>query len=163
MNKQNNILIIRIDDRLIHGQVIVGWAKTLNLNNIIVANDELFNDKLKKQMVQLAVPSNIQVEFLSLKETAVAYQSNKWSKLNSILLIESPEDAYKLLAAGCDIKEVNVGGLHVKDNRKQVTQNLALNDEDKYYLRKMCKMNVHLEGRALPSDEEYDVIKVLDK
>ncbi len=163
MNKQNTNLIIRIDDRLIHGQVIVGWAKFLNLNKIIVANDAISKDKLKIQMVKLAVPPNISVDFIAINEAIESLNNNKWKGFDSILLLESPHDAYRLISSGCKINVINVGGLHVKENRKQVSQNLALNEEDKYYLRKIHQYNVFLEGRALPSDEQYDVSKVLSK
>ena len=163
MSTSNNTLIIRIDDRLIHGQVIVGWARTLNLNKIIVANNELVKDKLKLQMMKLAVPSDISVEFLTLEEAITAYKENKWIAYNPILLIESPEDAYKFVAAGCKVKKINVGGLHIQNQRKQITQNIALSDEDKYYLRKLIEKQVVLEGRALPSDEESKVEKLLTK
>ncbi len=163
MNKHNNTFIIRIDDRLIHGQVIVGWAKTLNLNKIIVVNNNLLKDKLLLQMMKLAVPSNISVEFIALEEAVELFNKNKWVKNDSILLLESPKDTYAFLSAGVSFSIVNVGGLHMKDNRKQLTQNIALDDEDRFYLRKIIQLDVKLEGRALPSDEQYNVSKILGK
>lgn len=163
MNLHNQKFIIRIDDRLIHGQVIVGWAKNLNLKKIIVANNALLEDKMKVQMMQLAVPSNIEVEFLTLETAVESFKKNSWSDTDSIMLLESPADAYKLVSEGCSITKINVGGLHVHGNRKQITQNLALDDEDKYYLKKLNQLNIILEGRSLPSDEEYEVDKIIEK
>ncbi len=166
MSRNNNIFIVRIDDRLIHGQVIVGWAKALNLNKIIVANNKLLNDKLKLQMMKIAVPSEISVEFLPIEEAIAAYKKNKWSDYASILLIESPEDAYKFVSAGsagCKIEKINVGGLHINNQRKQITPNIALSDKDIHYLQKLLDLQIFLEGRAVPSDEEYKVEKLLIK
>ena len=155
--------IIRIDDRLIHGQVIVGWAKALNLNKIIVVNDKLLEDKLKIQMLKLAVPANINVEILSLTKAIDMHRNNSWVNDNSILLLESPKDAFEFVSGSCNVKKINVGGLHVQNNRRQLTQNIAVNEEDIYYLEKLLNEGIILEGRALPFDEEYKVKKALDK
>lgn len=166
MSRHNNIFIVRIDDRLIHGQVIVGWAKALNLNKIIVANNKLLNDKLKLQMMKIAVPPDISVEFLAIEEASIAYKKNKWADYASILLIESPKDAYKFVSAssaGRKIKKINVGGLHIKSQRKQIIPNIALDDKDIHYLKKLMELQIVLEGRAVPSDEEYKVEKLLIK
>lgn len=163
MNIKSNNLIIRIDDRLIHGQVIVGWVKALNLNKLIVANNQLMKDNLKMQMVKLAVPPDISVEFLTIKEAIAAYKDNKWNRQAGILLLESPKDAYNFVAKGCIVEKINVGGLHIRNKREQVTQNIALDDEDRYYLKKLLEQHVDLEGRALPSDEEYKIEKILIK
>ena len=161
--KNNISIIFRIDDRLIHGQVIVGWVKTLNLNNIIVANDKILKDKMRINVMKIAVPLEIHSEFLSIKETAKSLQADTWRGYKTIILLESPEDAYKLAICDVGITEINVGGLHFQDNRKQITSNLALNETDIEYLFKLHKLNIHLEGRGLPSDEPYDVIKAISR
>ena len=160
---ENNFLIIRIDDRLIHGQVIVGWVKALNLNRIIVVNHALLKDKIKMQMMKIAVPSDIEIEFLNIMQAVEKYKNEKWKRIPGILLLESPKDAYEFISHGALVRKINVGGLHMQDQRKQVTQNLALDEEDRYYLNKFAEQNIIMEGRALPSDEEYNVAKVIVK
>ncbi|MBN1898358.1 MAG: PTS sugar transporter subunit IIB [Spirochaetes bacterium] len=155
-------LIVRIDDRLIHGQVVTGWVKTLKLDNIVVANDSLINDHYKIQVIKLAVPSDINLEFLNINTAAKKLKEKRWQKFQTILLIESPEDAYKLVKQGCSLKSINVGGLHYKLGRVQLTANLALNEQDKKYLKDLAKEGIQLEGRALPSDEAYNVIKMIN-
>jgi mannose/fructose/N-acetylgalactosamine-specific phosphotransferase system component IIB len=163
MNKFSHTFVIRIDDRLIHGQVIVGWVKNLNLKNIIVVNDDLVNDPIKLQMTKLAIPSEINVEFLTIEDAAKLCKNNAWQNSNTIILVESPKDAYNLIDKVVNIDEINVVLLHIKNNRKQITDNIAINDEDKEYLEKLIKLNIKLEGRALPKDEAYDLEKVLGK
>ncbi len=154
--------IVRIDDRLIHGQVITGWVKVLNLNNIIVANDKLVKDKYKIQVIKLAVPSDIHLEFLTIKNAAEMIKQGRWKNYQTILLVESPKDAYRLVKMGCRFSTINVGGLHYKEGRVQLTSNLAVDENDRRYLIELAKMGVQLEGRALPSDEAYNVIKILN-
>ncbi len=163
MNKGNHVFIVRIDDRLIHGQVIVGWARALNLNKIIVANNKLLRDKLKLEMMKLAVPSDLSVEFLTLEKAVVSYKENKWKDHDCILIFESPKDVYYCISEGCKLDKINVGGLHINNQRKQVTPNLAFDGDDIYNLKKMLERNILLEGRALPGDEEYKIDKILTK
>ncbi len=160
--KKSNV-IIRVDDRLVHGQVITGWVKLLDLNNIIVANDEILHDKTRMQIMKLPVPVNVSIEFLSIQTAIKYFKKNKWSKLKTIVLFESPKDAYFFVKEADNTETMNIGGLHFKDNRIQITHNLSVNHEDKEYLFKISELNVKLEGRALPSEDPYDVIKVLKK
>ncbi len=157
------MLIIRIDDRLIHGQVIVGWVQALDLDNIIVANDDLLKDKLKLKMMKLAIPSDINIEFLTIKDAVSGCKNNKWKAYETILLVESPKDAYNIVSKGYSVKSINVGGLHMKEGREPVTANLALNDKDRDYLKRLLELSIYLEGRALPSDREYRIEKILKK
>lgn len=154
-------LILRIDDRLVHGQVITGWVKSLNLNNIIVANNKLVRDKYKIEAIKIAIPVEINIEFLTIVQAVKSFKENKWDKYQTIILVESPKDAYELITRGFKIDTINVGGLHYKDNRIQITENLALNDEDIEYLFKISNLGIKLEGRALPTDEDYDVIEAI--
>ena len=119
--------------------------------------------RLKLNMMKLAVPPDISVELLNIADAAASCCSSKWEKDEAILLLESPKDAYELRKKGCQCKTINVGGLHIKDNRQQVTDNLAMNEEDIKYLKLLLKDGVELEGRALPSDEEYRLDKILAK
>ncbi len=160
---KNNNIIIRIDDRLVHGQVIVGWVKGMGLNNIVVANDPLLKDKLKMQLMKLAVPFGVNIEFLSIKETVEKFKLGKWKKFKSIILFESPKDAYKFLKEVEGINSINVGGLHFKENRKQLTPNIAVNKEDIEYLIKINELGIKMEGRALPTEDSYDVFKLIEK
>ncbi len=155
-------LIVRIDDRLIHGQVVTGWVKALGLNSIIVANDKLIKDSYKIEVIKLAVPSEIHLEFLRIKEAAEAIKKNKWKDYQTILLVESPEDAYKLVKLGCKFDTINVGGLHYREGRVQITSNIAVDETDKKFLYALSDAGIRLEGRALPSDEAYNVIKALN-
>ena len=159
---KHSTFIVRIDDRLIHGQVIVGWVKALNLNNIIVVNNIILHDNLKMQMMKLAIPSEINVEFLSLERSIEDYKLDKWVKYESIMLFESPKDACFFISNDCKIKKLNVGGLHVREDRLPFTSNLALNQKDIGYLKKIHKLGVEMEGRALPTDEQYKVIKIIE-
>ncbi len=160
--KKSNI-IIRVDDRLVHGQVITGWVKLLDLNNIIVANDDILHDKTRMQIMKLPVPINVHIEFLSISSAIESFKKNKWKKYKTIMLFESPKDAYEFVKEVDNTTSMNIGGLHFKDSRVQITHNLAVNHEDKEYLIKISELNIKLEGRALPSEDPYDVIKVLEK
>ena len=156
-------MILRIDDRLVHGQVITGWVKSLNLNNIIVANNKLIKDEYKISATKIAIPTGVDIEFLTIAKTAKALNENKWEKKQTIILVESPKDAYEILKRAPVFKTVNVGGLHLRNHRFQLTDNIAIDTEDEKYLLMIHNLGITLEGRALPTDEPYNVIEVLSE
>ncbi len=154
---------MRVDNRLIHGQVIVGWAKILGLDKIVVANDELAKDKIKLQMLKLAIPREMSVDFLTLQQAIEFYKKNAWKKFNTMLLVKSPVDAYGLVSSGIEIKKINIGGLYMEPGCQMIAENIAINEVDKSFLEKIIALNIQIEGRALPADEECDVSKMLDR
>lgn len=156
-------MLLRVDNRLIHGQVIVGWAKTLGIEKIVVANDELAQDKAKLQMIKLAIPKEISVDFFSLNKVSEVYKKGLWKKLDTMILVKSPKEAYHLLLSGIKIDKINIGGLYMEQGCQRIAENIAINRTDKEHLEKIIKLNVKLEGRALPSDEECDISKLLIK
>jgi len=157
-----NSLIIRIDDRLIHGQVITGWVKTLGLNNIVVINDKLSKDRYKIEIIKIAVPSEVKLEFFSIIDAVQYYKEGQWKDYHTIFLVASPEEAYQLVENGCKFETINVGGLHYRDGCVKLTPNIYIDDTDREYLLKLSEKGIILEGRALPTDEAYNVIKVLN-
>ncbi|MDD5065937.1 MAG: PTS sugar transporter subunit IIB [bacterium] len=163
MMMHNPVFIFRVDNRLIHGQVIVGWAKTLNLNKIVVANDELSRDTVKLQMLKFAIPQELSVDFFTLEQTVEAYQKEAWQKLDTMLLVKYPKDAYELVSRGIHASVINIGGLYMEDGCQMIAENISVNQEEKEFLEKLLSMNIRLEGRALPMDEELDVNRLLQK
>lgn len=153
--------ILRVDNRLIHGQVIVGWAKTLNLNKIVVANDDLAHDRIKLQMLKFAIPQELSVDFFTVEEALEAYRRGEWQKMDTMLLVKYPRDAYELVKKGLKVSRINIGGLYMEEGCQMIAENIAITKGDKEYLEKLIGHGIELEGRALPLDEEFDVSKLL--
>ena len=91
------IKMLRIDDRLLHGQVVFMWTKQLNIKGIIVANDELVQDPIQSLAMKLAVPEQIKLLIKSVEEASRLIQDPRSAKMNILLVMKSPADAARLL------------------------------------------------------------------
>jgi len=154
--------LLRIDDRLVHGQVVEGWLRALRVTHVVVASDTVVADDTQKALYSLAVPFGVDLDCLSVAEAAKAWQSGTWNNERVLVLVSSPDDAYRLLAAGAPVESVNVGGLHFREGRVQVLKAVSLDTSDIQALRKLAAKGVALEARPLPLDEPVELTAHLD-
>lgn len=155
--------LLRIDDRLVHGQVVEGWAKSLRINHIIVASDSVYADEMQKALYLLAVPYGTELSCLPLSEAAQAWNANQWKNERALVLVSTPEDAYRLFEEGAPIKTVNLGGLHFRASRVQILKGISLDDLDVRALKGLMSKNVFVEARSLPLDEPVNMASYLDR
>jgi mannose/fructose/N-acetylgalactosamine-specific phosphotransferase system component IIB len=111
------VTLVRIDDRLVHGQVVEGWLKVIRATHIVVASDLVAADETQKALYLLAVPQGIKLSCLSLKDAAAAWGSPAWKKDRVLVLVSSPQDVLVLVENEADIPTLNVGGMHYKEGR----------------------------------------------
>src|SRR5438105_2539512 len=114
------VVLVRIDDRLVHGQVVEGWLKAIHATTIAVASDQVAADETQKALYFLAVPQGIKLSCFSLKETAENWTLPAWKKEKVLVLVSSPQDVLLLSEKGATIHSVNVGGLHFREGREQI-------------------------------------------
>lgn len=157
------ILLARIDDRLIHGQVVVGWAQALKINHIVVVNDEIVNNDMQKFLFRMATPSEINLSILTIEEAAKYIKNRLFDNENVMLLFKSPEDVYKLLKSGGSIGEVNVGGMHFAKNKIQLFDAVFVDAYDVEMFEKIKQLNVNLEVRMVPTDTKKDIFKAIEE
>lgn len=157
------IVLTRIDDRLIHGQVVEGWLKAIQANHIVVISDEVARDKMQQALLSMAVPSTISVSVLSIDGGAEKLKSGGFGKDNLLILLSTPADAVRLVDLGVVLTTVNLGGMHYADGKTQVLRNLSVNEADIDALLAIGARGIELEGRILPRDERINVIDVLKK
>ena len=157
------IELLRIDDRLVHGQVVEGWVKALHINHIIVASDSVEADETQKALYLLAVPHGVQLTCLSVSDVAQAWKSNRWKADHALVLVSTPDDALALSDNGAPVKSVNLGGLHFRGSRVQILKGISLDDQDVKALKSLAAKKILLEARALPLDEPVDMVVYLQR
>ena len=155
--------LLRVDDRLVHGQVVEGWLKALRINHIVVASDEVEADETQKALYLLAVPHGVQLTTAEVAVAAQAWKANRWKEDRALVLVSTPEDAVRLLDAGAPIKAVNLGGLHYRAGRVQVLKGVSLDDQDVRALKTLAAKGILLEARPLPLDEPVDIALYLQR
>lgn len=154
-----NILLTRIDNRLIHGQVATQWNSTIGANLILVANDAVAEDKMRQNLMKMAAPVGVATRFFSLQKT-IDVIGNASPRQKIFILLESPQDALKLVENGVPITKLNVGNMHMSEGKRQVATSVAVDDDDVATFRALQEKGVELEIRRVPSTAAEDVSKL---
>lgn len=146
--------LMRIDDRLVHGQVAFTWTKTLGVEAIVVANDIAASDSINKMALKMAAPAGVKMAIKTVDE-AIALLNNPKAKDKKIfVVVRNTTDALKISLNVKEIDHVNVGGIKKEEGKDMITPAVFLNQLDKDNLRKMCEVVKEVEIRQVPTDEK---------
>ncbi len=156
-----SIVLTRIDDRLIHGQVVEGWLKNINVDHIAIISNEVAADKMQQVLFSIAVPKSIKVSALGVEEAAVKAKEGYFDKYRFLLLLSTPQDVQRLIEGGVKLDSVNVGGMHFTPGKKQILKALSVDEHDIASLLAIHQAGVKLEGRVLPGDDMIDIVEVI--
>ena len=147
-----DIQLLRIDDRLIHGQVVVGWVKVLEIKRLVVVNDAVAKNPMQRTLMEIAVPSGLGVSFYSVEEAAKACARDAGSGERALLLFSNPSDVRGYVEKGGPATSVNVGGMHFSEGRNQVCRIVCVTPEDVVAFKDLRRRGLPLEVRAVPGD-----------
>lgn len=156
----SEIILTRIDNRLVHGQIFLQWCGYIDANMILVANDDAASSHFKQSLMDMAVPASIETRYWSLRETIVRYQQME-KEYRIFLVVKTPEDLVKLINGGLKVGKVNVGNLQMAEGKQQKTPSIAVNEEDIQAFRTLHQMGCRMEIRRLPQDEPEDLSCIL--
>lgn len=133
-----NIVLNRIDERLIHGQVLISWAKKLAVRQIVIADDQSAEDPLAKTVLTLSVPMGIELKILSCRD-ALDYLNAQpaGGYPNTILLMRSPYAMKYLWDNGYRPASINIGGMAAGASRSQLCRGVYMSEEERRILRQM--------------------------
>jgi len=139
------ITLTRIDGRLIHGQVTVGYTRRYGANYIVVTNNELAASTFQKNMMKMAAPAGTEIEIFSIDETAEIIKEEKLADKTILLLVKSPIDLVSLIEKGCTFSKVNVGGVINEGANIKMTKEVMATDEELAAWKKLDEMGVEME------------------
>ncbi len=151
------LMLARIDDRLIHGQVTVGWATHLKPDRILLANNEIAADDWQCQVYASSVSPGIEVCILSLAEAAALLRNPDHNPDKTILLTGSTSEMAGLVGIGVSISEINVGGLHFGPGKKEMLPFVYLGPQDFFPLRQLLTKGIKLSAQQVPGGFEYNI------
>ena len=156
-------IIWRIDDRLIHGQVIIGWCGQLPITRLAVIDKQIAKNSWEKELLLMAAPPNLPAEILTVEE--ITQKISPWTKGKEMILVllKSPELIKELKDAGVDIKKVNVGGMHFRDDRRELLSYLYLSSKEIKLFEELMEQGIHFECQDLPTSTAYDLKKIIQR
>ncbi len=146
-----SVCLLRVDDRLIHGQVVVGWGQTLNPNRLVLADDHVAANRWESDLYRAGVPDDVDVEFVTINEAAGRFEDWVISEERTIVLVKGIEELLQLCSGTAGVREVNLGGIHQSGERAQRLPYLFLTDEELTRLRELEGRGVNILAQDLPN------------
>jgi mannose/fructose/N-acetylgalactosamine-specific phosphotransferase system component IIB len=153
------MLILRVDDRLIHGQVIAGWVRPLGIHCIVLASDRISRDEWTCSAYRLAIPDGIEFSCYTLNECVKHIPAE--NKQRIMVLVESVSEASTLIKKGLLVPEINVGGLGYREGTREVAPYIYLSASDIKSVVHLHSLGIKITGKQLPNSMAVDVVKKL--
>ena len=143
------LVLYRIDDRLIHGQVVVGWGQAMDIEFIVLVDDAVASSEWEQELYRMGVPPEMEVFFHSVAEATRALDVYRGDRRRGILLTGDVRSMACLVAADA-IPAVNVGGIHHRPGRVQRLRYVFLNEEEERQLREIASRGVEVAAQDVP-------------
>lgn len=150
------IIHIRIDDRLIHGQVATRWSTGLGVGRIMVANDAVAADDMQKGILRMVAPPGIATSIISKEKAATNILAGKYATQKVLMVLKNPMDALDLMDKGLEIKEINVGNMAKREGTVQIKKSISITEEEYKAFKELLNRGVKLTARMVP--DEADVL-----
>lgn len=151
---------LRVDHRLLHGQVAFSWTQALGADCILIANDDIFQDSIKMMAIKMAKPSGVKVVIKSIEDSIKAIQSGITDKYKLFIIVESIKDA-SILASKIGVNSINLGGTKAEGNKRQLSKALFVSEEEEQCLKEMIKDGIHLDVQMIPAEKSVDISSLL--
>jgi PTS system galactosamine-specific IIB component len=154
---QPNILLTRIDNRLVHGQVGVTWTSTIGANLLIVVDDEVAKDELQQKLMGITAETyGFGIRFFSVaKTTDIISKAAPHQKI--FLICRTPETVRRLVEGDVPLKDVNVGNMHFSEGKKQISSKVYVDEKDLADLRFIQSKGIHLFIQDVPGDTKENI------
>lgn len=155
-----NLVFTRIDDRLIHGQVVAAWLRAYsNIQEILIIDDQTSLDPFMHEMFQLLVPPGIGIRILNVEE-ATAVLNQGLTKI-TMIIVKLPHTIKRLMDSGIEFDKINIGGMGMTNGRKKLFQNISSTPEENEIIREMISKGVSVEIQIIPAAKVVNLANVL--
>lgn len=156
-----HILVTRIDDRLIHGQVVTAWIKQYPINKILIIDNELSKNKLMGRIYKAAAPVGIEVVIMDQEMAEGFLKEDPGLKENLMILVKVPQALEKLIGNGISIDKIILGGMGAKPGRKTFNRNVSANEQETECFKRIIERGVEIYYQLVPNDKEVNIRKML--
>lgn len=152
-----DIMVARIDDRLIHGQVVTAWIKSYPINNILIIDDLLAQDQMMQSIYKAAAPVGVKITILGLESACERLGEAAFSGEHFMLLAKGPEVFEGLLEHGISFAKLVVGGMGAKPGRGTLIRNISVSGEERKCLKRICEKGCRVVYQLVPAEKEIDL------
>ncbi|MGL4524752.1 MAG: PTS sugar transporter subunit IIB [Spirochaetia bacterium] len=156
-----DIRLVRIDNRLIHGQVGTAWLPHVQANLALVANDEVSGDEMRQSLMNMVVPTAVQTRFFSLEKT-IEIIHKATDAQHIAIIVETPIDALILKKGGVPFDAINVGNMHGGDGKKPIAKSAFASEEEIQALKELVGLGVKVTYQQLPTESLIDLTSAIN-
>lgn len=150
--------LTRLDERLVHGQIINNWCTSEDITEIIVINKEVANNEMRKTIIEMSVPEGINILFCDVSQALEIYEEE--SKFERLMLVfGNPFEILEFIEKGGKLTDLNIGGMSFRKDRKKLSTAVYVSSEELEILKKIAAKNIRLEIRLLPTDRSTNFLK----
>lgn len=154
-------LAVRVDDRLIHGQVVTQWVKVFKAQKIVVIDNQVAKDKMQKNVLKFAAPPEIKVSIFSVDKAVEIWNKNKFGNLNVFVLFKDVKQIAELKEKGVSFDEITLGNMSIIGDRKQIYKSTGFTEEEAQVVFDLQNSGTNMCFQTQPTDkkESIDMIK----
>lgn len=154
---QENILLARIDNRLVHGQVGVVWCNAIGANLIVVVDDQTAKEPLQQQLMAVTAESaGAGIRFFTIEHTIkIIHKASPAQKI--FIVCKTPNEVRQLIDGGVGIANVNVGNMHFSHGKRQLSKKVYVDDKDLEDLRYIKSKGVKVFIQDTPGDLKENI------
>lgn len=156
-----NIVLARIDDRLIHGQIVTSWCKSNRAQVILIADDKLTQDNFTQRLLRAAAPPDIRVEIKTVEEAANYLLEEDPKQERIILLTKIPQTMRDLITRNVQITSINLGGMGAKAGRSRLNKNISASPEEVECLKELMQKGIDIYYQLIPADHATNLKNIL--
>ena len=145
-------VLVRVDDRLVHGQITTSWVPYMKAEKILVASDEVAGDPLRRGAIGCCAYSGLAIVIKNVEESVLVAGSEDFIESRTILLISELADAMRLYTGGMEFKSLNVGNIyHGTGECRVITPSICIDGNDEEILERFLDLGVEIDLRDVPS------------
>lgn len=152
-----NIVLARVDDRLIHGEVVSVWTPNLSVNRIVVADDEVAADKFNSRVLKALAPAGVKVNVYSVDKASEKMKEEETKGERILILAKTPITFKRMVENGVALKEVNLGGMGLRGERTPFIKNVSASPDELAAIKEMRAKNVRVYYQLVPEQQIIEV------
>lgn len=152
--------VVRLDERLVHGQIVNNWCSSEGITEIMVVDKNVVKDEIRKTFIEMAVPEGINILFCDVDEAVEIYEEESEYE-DLMILFSNPFEILEFLEKGGHFEKVNIGGLPYKNGKRRISTAVYVSESEIEAFKKIAEKNIVLDVRMLPTDKSVNVLTLL--
>ena len=155
-----NIKFIRVDERLIHGQVLNKWLEVINCNRIWIIDDDVYEEPITRKVLKMSLPEEVSLNFYNVEKGIEALKSDVFNE-EVIILFKNLIALYKVIEANIRINEVNIARLPYRKGKSEILKNIYISKDEKVLIQELINKKVKLIVQMVPDSIPINLSEIV--